>query len=77
MALWGSRLIFCLGLHEYDVSIVPSAGGSSHQHQQSFRNKCVPICLGILTEFDGAVHSQQDVVALDVPVDHLVGVEEL
>lgn len=32
---------------------------------------------GVLTEFDGAIHSQQDVVALDVPVDHLVGVQEL
>lgn len=30
-----------------------------------------------LTEFDGAVHAQQDVVALDVSVDHLVRVEEL
>ena len=25
-----------------------------------------------LTEFDTAIHAQQDVVALDVPVDHLV-----
>lgn len=30
-----------------------------------------------LTQFDGAVHAQQDVVALDVSVDHLVRVEEL
>lgn len=30
-----------------------------------------------LTEFDGAVHAQQDVVTLDVSVDHLIRVEEL
>lgn len=30
-----------------------------------------------LTEFDGAVHAQQDVVTLNVSVDHLAGVEEL
>lgn len=30
-----------------------------------------------LTEFDRAVHAQQDVVALDVPMDDLVGVKEL
>lgn len=33
-------------------------------------------CRG-LTEFDGAVHAQQDVVALDVSMDDLVRVEEL
>ena len=30
-----------------------------------------------LTEFDGAVHAEQDVVALDVSMDDLVEVEEL
>lgn len=30
-----------------------------------------------LTEFDGAVHAQQDVVTLDVSVNHLIAVEEL
>lgn len=30
-----------------------------------------------LTELDRAIHSQQDVVALDVPVDDLVGVKEV
>ena len=33
-------------------------------------------CCG-LTEFDGAIHAQQDVVALDVSMDDLVRVEEL
>ena len=32
---------------------------------------------GGLTEFDGSIHAQQDVVALDVAVDDLVKVEEL
>ena len=31
----------------------------------------------ILTEFDSAVHAEQDVVALDVPVYDVVLVEEL
>ncbi len=30
-----------------------------------------------LTELDLSVHTQQDVVALDVTMDHLVGVKEL
>ena len=30
-----------------------------------------------LTQFDLSVHTQQDVVALDVTMDHLVRVEEL
>lgn len=41
---------------------------------------CVCVGAGLcggLTELDGAVHPQQDVVALDVSMDHLVRVEEL
>lgn len=30
-----------------------------------------------LTELDLSIHAQQDVVALDVTMDYLVGVEEL
>lgn len=30
-----------------------------------------------LTEFDGAVHAQQDVVTLDVTMNHLIRMEEL
>ena len=46
-----------------------------HVHVPCEQSTCTYICIyaaGRLTELDLSVHAQEDVVALDVTVDHLV-----